>query len=50
MGAALVEAEVEPLEEELVEGDELEDETAVVDMSVTCYFFKKVLANRLNRL
>ena len=38
------------VEDVLVEGVEEEDETAVVDMSVTCYFFKKALANRRNRL
>jgi hypothetical protein len=42
VGVALVDAAVEVVEEDAVlEGVELEDDTAVVDIYLTCYFQKK---------
>jgi hypothetical protein len=54
VGVALVDAEVVlvlgvELVVELVVGVELEDETAVVDILVTCYFSIKAKVNQLDR-
>jgi hypothetical protein len=48
VGVALVDAVVE-LVVELVVGVELEEETAVVDIWVTCYFSIKAKINQLHR-